>query len=604
MNKQEILYQFRGNYQSFYGKYFTEFKKIGGDEYKALCPFHEEKEPSFNFNNQSGRYYCHGCGKKGDAVHFYGKLNGLDTRRDFPKILKGIASDFGITVMEQKKRTVARYVYTDEKGKPLHRTCRTEPKDFYQQHYDNGSWKPGLKGITPVLYQLPEIIKANEVLIVEGEKDCDNLAKIGFIATTCPMGAKKWRDHYNEALKGKNVVLVPDNDNQGREHMVKVAGSLNGNLKNLKFLELPGIPSKGDATDFIAQFKSPEEAAERLSMLIENVEPYEPPKAYSIDDIILNISDFRKIEIEPRRAFLKPWLKTESIGLCHGWRGMGKSFFAMGLLDAASSGKPFGPWECDSSGPSLFLDGEMTISDNHERFDDMGLLTGNRKHPLYIYSDHYSNRLGLPRAHLANESWRTKMKSILTARHVRFFVIDNIASLAPGLDENKKQDWDPINQWLLELRFAGISTLLLHHESKEGKQRGTAAREDNLDYSIRLKSPPDYVPEDGCRFIVHFAKARVRTSDLTLIEDREFKIVVDDTGLSKWTHQTVRAQNKYEVLRLLDEGMSQTDASNTLGLTRGRVSQIRNRAIKDGLLTSKNKLTQDGFAVLSEGANC
>jgi len=339
-------------------------------------------------------------------------------------------------------------------------------------------------------------------------------------------------------------------------------------------------------------------------VLIESARLYEPPKTYTIEDVILDISDFQKIEVEERKAFLHPWLKAESIGLIYGWRGAGKTFFAMGLLDAASDEKKFGPWACDASGPCLFLDGEMTISDNHERFEDMELLKGNRKHPLYIYSDHYSNRLGLPRAQLGNESWRKKIKSILIARHIRVFVIDNIASLAPGLDENKKQDWDPINQWLLELRFAGISTLLLHHESKAGKQRGTAAREDNLDYSIRLKPPPDYAPEDGCRFIVHFAKARVRTSDLTLIEDREFKIVIDDTGRSRWTHQTVRAQNKYEVLRILDEGASQTDAADILGLSRGRVSQIRKRAINDGLLTTKNKLTQDGFAVISDPSEC
>ena len=79
MNKQEVLQHFSGNYQSFYGKYLKDIKKIGGDERKALCPFHEEKEPSFNFNNQNGRYYCHGCNKKGDVIHFYAKLNGLDS---------------------------------------------------------------------------------------------------------------------------------------------------------------------------------------------------------------------------------------------------------------------------------------------------------------------------------------------------------------------------------------------------------------------------------------------------------------------------------------------------------------------------------------------
>ena len=208
MKKEEVFQQFSGNFQAFYGKYLKSIKKIGGDEHQAICAFHEDTNPSFNFSSQTGQYYCHGCGKKGDAIHFYAKINGMDTRRDFPKILKGIANDFGIAVTEQKSRTVARYVYTDEKGKPLHRTCRTEPKDFYQQHYDKGFWKSGLKGIEPVLYQLPKVVNASEVLIVEGEKDCDNLAKIGFVATTCPMGAKKWRDDYNQWLKGKNIILI------------------------------------------------------------------------------------------------------------------------------------------------------------------------------------------------------------------------------------------------------------------------------------------------------------------------------------------------------------------------------------------------------------
>ena len=44
-------------------------------------------------------------------------------------------------------------------------------------------------------------------------------------------------------------------------------------------------------------------------------------------------------------------------------------------------------------------------------------------------------------------------------KKIKLWVIDNLASLAAGLDENKKRDWDPVNQFLLELRFAGISTI-------------------------------------------------------------------------------------------------------------------------------------------------
>jgi len=174
-------------------------------------------------------------------------------------------------------------------------------------------------------------------------------------------------------------------------------------------------------------------------------------------------------------------------------------------------------------------------------------------------------------------------------------VVDNLASLASGIDENKKQDWDPINSWLLELRFAGISTMMLHHTNKDGGQRGTSAREDNLDISMMLKKPHDYMPEDGARFIVNFGKARVQTSRLNLIADTEFKLIINESGNHVWTFGSVRKETKNEILRLLDEGLTQTDIKNTLGIDKAYVSRIRKQAIKDGLLTPKNKLTQSGF---------
>jgi hypothetical protein len=90
----------------------------------------------------------------------------------------------------------------------------------------------------------------------------------------------------------------------------------------------------------------------------------------------------------------------------------------------------------------------MPASDILERIEALNL-NSERPEPLYIYSDALANQWGLPRAHLANESWRNRMKSILTARHIKLWIIDNIASLASGLDENSKKDWDPINGWPL-----------------------------------------------------------------------------------------------------------------------------------------------------------
>lgn len=598
MKKNLVKEHFEGDYATFYEKHLQSVKKTGGDEYKARCPFHDDHEPSLNFNNQNGKYFCHGCGKKGDALHFYAEISGLDTKSDFPKILKRIASDFGIPAETVKKRIVKTYDYTDARGEPLFQVCRYEPKGFRQRRKANGKWVWDLKGVERVLYRLPQVLRAEEVLICEGEKDADKLAALGFTATTCPMGAKKWRPEYNNSLMGKHIVLIPDNDNEGKEHMALVGASLNGTTASLKLLELPGLPSKGDVSDWIGGITDKEEAAEQLAVMIENAQPYDPPKKATLEDAILETADFTALDLPEKRIFLHPWLTEQSITLLSGWRGTGKTWLAMSILDAVTTGQPFGPWETETVVPCLFLDGEMPVQDVHERLKDMAP-EPNRKAPLYIYCDSYANQLGLPRANLACEKWRTIMKQMLVTREVKLWVIDNIASLASGLDENVKKDWDVVNQWLLELRFAGISTVMLHHMNKEGGQRGTSAREDNIDMSITLKRPHDYTPEDGCRFIIHFSKARVRHEYLPLIADHEFKLQQDQYGSLAWTYGSVKKELKREVLRLLDEGMDQTSICETLDISKGYVSKIKKKAIEDGSLDSKCKLTDEGKAFVS-----
>ena len=595
--KKTIQNHFQDNYRTFYEKYLPDVKKSGGDEYKARCPFpnHEDRNASFNFSNKTGQYYCHGCNKKGDAIHFYAKVNNLDTKRDFGKILKGIASDFGIPWKEQKAHIDKTYNYTDAEGLLLYQVVRMEPKDFRQRHPgNNGNWIWNLKGIDRVLYQLPKVLTAKEVLIVEGEKDVDNLMKLGLTATTCPMGAKKWHPEYNEALKGKDIVLIPDNDLEGKEHMAQVGESLNGLVNSLKLIELSDLPSKGDVSDFIGKFDDKAEAAEKLSIMIDGAGPYEPPKKATIEDVILQAKDFTALEIPAKKKLLNPWLTEQSITLISGWRGTGKTWLALAILDAVSKGVSFGPWEPEASVPCLYLDGEMPTQDIMERVEELGIDS------VFIYSDAYANSLGLSKANLLSETWRTSMKRILTTRGIKLWVIDNLASLAGGIDENVKKDWDPINAWLLDLRFAGIATIMLHHTNKEGGQRGTSAREDNLDNSIILKRPFDYTPEDGCKFIMHFAKARVKTQDLLSITDTQFQLREDESGQLIWTCGNIKTETKKEVLRLTDEGAKGSEIASIVGVTKQYVSKIQIQAKKDSLLTEKGKLSQAGFLFIND----
>jgi len=68
--------------------------KKAGREYKACCPFHNEKTPSFQINPQKGFYHCFGCGAHGDALRFIMDYEHLD----FVSAIEVLASEMGVSV--------------------------------------------------------------------------------------------------------------------------------------------------------------------------------------------------------------------------------------------------------------------------------------------------------------------------------------------------------------------------------------------------------------------------------------------------------------------------------------------------------------------------
>jgi len=244
-----------------------------------------------------------------------------------------------------KRKIVATYDYTDVAGRVLFQCVRYEPKDFRQRQPDGrGGWKWNLTGVKLVLYRLPEVLKASEVWVVEGEKDADTLMALGLCATCNPLGAEKWRDEYNQALRGKPVVILPDNDAPGRRHAERVARALDGVAASLRVVRLPDTVK--DVTDFRATFTDKVEAAERLSSLAEGAAEWTPaqPDTKPTTDQRPVIQFFTPSELRN----YQPPEGIVLVGDCHivrgnvfviaGPPGVGKSRAAMSLAVAGATG--------------------------------------------------------------------------------------------------------------------------------------------------------------------------------------------------------------------------------------------------------------------------
>lgn len=129
-------------------------------ETSANCPLHDDIHPSMSINNETGKWYCHVCNTGGSAETLNKKIKGIEP---------------GMNTISGKKNIDTIYEYTDESGRRLYQVVRyKEPKTFLQRRPDgNGGWIWNTDGVRSVPYNLPDVVKADLIFDVEGEKDND-----------------------------------------------------------------------------------------------------------------------------------------------------------------------------------------------------------------------------------------------------------------------------------------------------------------------------------------------------------------------------------------------------------------------------------------------
>lgn len=309
--------------------------------------------------------------------------------------------------------------------------------------------------------------------------------------------------------------------------------------------------------------------------------------------IILTLEELYKLDLPPRELILAPWLPMQSISMLCGWRGVGKTWLAMSIADAVTSGKSFGPWKVPNPVPCFYLDGEMPIQEYRTRFQAIGP-EADRVCQLYPYSSALANFLGDPQPNLSDPKWRIWLKNQLLELGVRLLIVDNIGSLSGGIDENSRKDWFPINIFFIDLKHSGISTLMIHHFNKEMRQRGTSAREDNIDSSLELRKKRGSKRE--VHFIVSFSKDRVSPEFYPDIEDREFKLI-QTHGRAKWEHKLCITNLTPIIEERLSKGDRNKDIAKELGISQSRVSQVKSGMKKKGNSSTSSRNTGQKWSV-------
>ena len=266
-----------------------------GKELVGPCP-RCGGDDRFAINVKKQLWNCRGCGRGGDVIDLVEHLDSVDFTTACTTLLGAPPKPNGRNhVIEAKKIVVERFDYTNEGGDLLFQVERIEfqkpdgsfvlendekrKKSFRQRRPDPeqpGKWLWDVAGVSVVPYRLPELVEAiateHAVLVVEGERKVDLLRSWNVPATCCAGGAKKWKPEHSQYLRGADVIIVPDNDRAGREHLDAVATSLRDIADSIRVLELPGVPVKGDIVDWVTAGGT----VERLHDLIARARPWTP----------------------------------------------------------------------------------------------------------------------------------------------------------------------------------------------------------------------------------------------------------------------------------------------------------------------------------------
>lgn len=305
-----------------------------GGNRKARCPAHDDKVASLSTTEgDDGRVllHCH-AGCKPEAI-----LSAI-----------GLTLADLFSAKKKQREIIATYDYRTADGELVYQACRydTTPKTFSQRQ-PNGAggwvWK-GPSKTARVPYRLPELAGRALAIVCEGERDVDTLGAIGIPATTNIGGAGKWGSQETRCLKAagvKQVIILPDNDDAGRQHAEQVAMSVKAAGLGVRVIELPELAIHGDVSDWLA-------AGHTKADLEALIAATPPQTSAAIASRTLQLTRASEIVIHPVRWLWQDRVALGAFSLMGGREAVGKTIctytlaasITRGTLPGAYKGNP------------------------------------------------------------------------------------------------------------------------------------------------------------------------------------------------------------------------------------------------------------------------
>ena len=274
---------------------------LKGNEFRTLCPFHNDTNPSCSINVEKGVFRCLSCDAKGDIYGFLAAITSSSKAAVKKLVGEGDAKPSTLSVnlatnwhkqllnspkllakLRKKginKNTIEKFLLGSDGARVTIPIFNTKGEVVNVRKWLPDATKRkiiNMKGYGATALYPIDSLKSDTIIVTEGELKALLLCQMGYKALASTSGSKTWEDAWGGFFKDKKVYIIFDIDTPGKKGAQNVAKSLYRHTPELFIVDLPLNPIEypsGDITDFVVNLKH---SKNDINKLLKSAYRWEP----------------------------------------------------------------------------------------------------------------------------------------------------------------------------------------------------------------------------------------------------------------------------------------------------------------------------------------